>query len=66
MSIIQCFLCDTEREGQAQRRYEEELRKRQQLSPAVGSTSSRQITNTSDDQGDYSEIIEEKGLPLNI
>ena len=65
-----------EREGAAQRKFEEELR-RKNMSPtftggvamsspsgggalSTGMTTTRHVTSGSDDRGDYSEVLEEK------
>lgn len=68
MNQVSLAFISSEREGQAQRNYEAELRKRnlsgEMSSPlSGGSTTSKKVIQTSDDQGgNYHEVVEEKGL----
>lgn len=75
-ALIILHICPVEREGAAQRKYEEDLRRRN-MSPTLsggvvmsssgggalstGMTTSRHVTSGNDGRGDFSEVVEEKG-----
>lgn len=58
----------SEREGLAQKKYEDEMRLKSMLSArassspvSLGASTTRHVTSSSGDQGSYSQVVEEKG-----